>query len=386
MNPSYGLDIFGVSGQNNVNPNKLYSAGNQNVQVPAGFSNPQQITQQVSQKYNAPAPTPQPLAPKPQQQSNNNGSLIDKYRASGWNDINAIIADIAAGGGSKYQNSGGGENLDSVFNPLFQSISEQEGVAGSQYNDALGQIANEDVLGQKRLTEQKEQGEAGFTRDLDRSDKQKVQSLAEIVRYANALKQQGMARFGGLSSAGMAVNDITNQQTMRDIGTVQESYADQVSRINENANAFRKHITDSFDDWYRTVDQKKKEAKTALDSRLAELRSVRFQTESQRAQANINAIQQSQARVADLNKQVVAAQIQVALMNYQAEISQKAALNQVVQSYVPYKDITTPNQISMGGVPQATNYKSQKNPLLQQGEVYDEWGQLFDPYQSQTGA
>lgn len=390
MNPSYGLDIFNT-GNNKTNPNQLSNAGTaqyptfqkpiQGVNVPLGST--AGLTQPVP---TSPSRNPVP-APQPQQSNNNNqGSLIDKYRASGWNDINAILADIAAGGGSKYQNSGGGGvNLDEVFNPLFKSLEGQEGIANSQYSDALNQIAQEQQLGINRLNTQKTDQETDFANDQTTFEQQKDSAMREAVRYVNALKQQGAARFGGLNSAGMAVNDITNQEFLRNQGKIQQSFSDQMLKLSDNRAKFNRYMTDAFDQFNLQVETKKKEAQAELNSRLAQIRNTKYSLESQKAQAQIGEIQKHQANIDAINNQVVAAKIQLALWSYQADQMQKQQYNQIISNYVPYQDVARADtSATLGGVPQATSYKTQKNPLLQQGEVYDEFGQLFDPYQ--TGA
>lgn len=386
MNPSYGLDIFNT-GNNKTNPNQLSNAGVaqyptfqkpiQGVNVPLGSTAGLKAPVPTSPSRNSvPAPTPQP-----QQSSNNNGSLIDKYRASGWNDINAILADIAAGGGSKYNNSGGGGvNLDEVFNPLFKSLEGQEGIANSQYSDALNQIASEQQLGINRLNTQKTDQETDFANDQTTFEQQRESAMREAVRYVNALKQQGAARFGGLSSAGMAVNDITNQEFLRNQGKIQQSFSDQIMKLSDNRAKFNRYMTDAFDQFNLQVETKKKEAQAELNSRLAQIRNTKYSLESQKAQAQIGEIQKHQANIDAINNQVVAAKIQLALWSYQADQMQKEQYSNLINNYVPYQDVARADtSATLGGVPQATNNQVQKKPL--EGEMYDEFGQLFNPYQ-----
>lgn len=117
--------------------------------------------------------TPTPVStPTP---TNDNSDLIAKYKASGWTDINAILADIAAGGGSKFS-SGGGQSLSDYmrsqieggYNDYFSKLNDlysglntqgqaQENIAQNSYNQSIKDLlANkQSSLGDIGLSEQK---------------------------------------------------------------------------------------------------------------------------------------------------------------------------------------------------------------------------------------
>lgn len=113
--------------------------------------------------------------PEPAPQGDNNADLIAKYKASGWTDINAILADIAAGGGSKFS-SGGGQSLNDYmrgqieggYNDYFSKLNDlygglntqgqaQENIAQNSYNQSIKDLlANkQSSLGDIGLSEQK---------------------------------------------------------------------------------------------------------------------------------------------------------------------------------------------------------------------------------------
>ena len=144
-----------------------------------------------------------------------NSSLIDKYKASGWNDINAITADIEAGGGSKFDNVntapvedfsalkgeiGGNwdayiQGIGDLIGGLSPQRQAQEGIAGSQLRSSQGDLGTQFGSGQADI--------ASRISDTEGTKKKNIMDLEENMRnlFQSGSNQLGVMGAGDSSAA-----------------------------------------------------------------------------------------------------------------------------------------------------------------------------------------
>lgn len=285
------------------NFNNVQLSQNQN----GGLSTPQtQPAAKPANPINYGYTTPKQSAPASQpevkgastQQSNPNADLISKYKAAGWNDEAAIKADIAAGGGNKFDNAGdGGINLDEIYNPQFSALAdaqrsleagkaEDETYVGNQYTTGVNKVKAE---------EQDQLGVLG--KDQETFQNSVKSALAEAVRYYNALQQQARARFGGNSSAGMAVGDLGQQEFLRNQGKINEQEIQGLNKFQQEKNRLATYVKGKLDDLDLFKQDAMRQINQNFRSGLAQLNTQKGMLEGEKAKAKIALLQDTQAKV-----------------------------------------------------------------------------------------
>jgi hypothetical protein len=176
---------------------------------------------------------PPPSKP-PSQSPNNNSSLIDRYRQSGWSDMNAILKDIEAGGGSKFNTPSGpspeelyaqqmrGE-IEGGYNNYFSELDRimNQGLANQQ-TAQQGIINNQYTTGVSALQNQETQGLADLGAESVAAEKNQAKNLRDL---SDNLRNMFMAGNVFLGSRGAGDSSAANQYSyaLNKLGTQQRS-------------------------------------------------------------------------------------------------------------------------------------------------------------------
>jgi len=198
---------------------------------------------------NAPSPTP---APTPTPVKNDNADLIAKYQQGGWTDMNAILADIAAGGGSKF-NGGGGSGSDvsdSDVNWIFQDLDNQLGQLGNWKSNQEAAVTN---AGQGQYTAAQENYDTNKSRlEANRAteDMRAKQSLRDLAQNTTDLFDKLALQFGG----GSALRDVLSAATR----SVNQSRGNLMNTRNQGYQAIDAKVAD-LDKVYSTQKDKIKQ-------------------------------------------------------------------------------------------------------------------------------
>ncbi|MBI4036125.1 hypothetical protein HY383_04200 [Candidatus Daviesbacteria bacterium] len=202
--------------------------------------------------YNVPQPAKPAPAPTPAPQQNNSGggSLWDQISPfyQGWpegsaiNDFNSAMGgDInrlrqARGYGSSNSQPDLSAQLDSIYNPLFDTLQQQK----SYINDvslpgALNDLKLQQEQMKRDVEEQKQLGFDTIKTSQGALDAEKTSAFDEALRSYKALQQQSQARFGGRGSAGMAATEIASKEFARQQGANERSYTNQTAKLQDYA-------------------------------------------------------------------------------------------------------------------------------------------------------
>ena len=197
-----------------------------------------------------PAPNPTPV-PTPTQDNNGNSQqdIINAYKAMGWTDVNAILADYKATGGSKINGGSRGgsdpyaqvrSDINSGYDAYFQSLNDQlNGLSGQQ--ESQNQIVDNSYnQGVSDLNLQQTQGDAQFgtqREEIASNQSKNLKSLDENLRnmfmagnvylgsrgagdssaanqYSYALTKQGnQARGDQMTAATKAYSEVQARET-----------------------------------------------------------------------------------------------------------------------------------------------------------------------------
>ena len=181
-----------------------------------------------------------------------NADLIAKYKAAGWNDENAILADIAAGGGSKF-NGGGGSGSDvsdSDVNWIFQDLDNQLGQLGNWKSNQEAAVTN---AGQGQYTAAQENYDTNKSRlEANRAteDMRAKQSLRDLAQNTTDLFDKLALQFGG----GSALRDVLSAATR----SVNQSRGNLMNTRNQGYQAIDAKVAD-LDKVYSTQKDKIKQ-------------------------------------------------------------------------------------------------------------------------------
>jgi len=263
------------------------------------------------------------------QSSNNNQSIVDKYKASGWNDINAINADIAAGGASKFDNSGNGGGTTTnkytstkgdtranqvVSDPNAKADFEASGMNMDEYLSSIDQeaAAQNAMLGQYETTanadklaaEQNLAGQATQLKSTALTGKEDALSAAR--RLYSELQQGYKQRFGGASSAGEAAMALTGNEQQRQMAQTNRGYQDTINQIDQQSATALNTVQSEF------------------RSRLDQINQNRTMVESQRLQARRGALQDLANKAFAIKQQQEAFKQNIQLMQAQIDMQAKA--------------------------------------------------------------
>jgi hypothetical protein len=367
-------------GTNTTDPNKLAIAGtttsalssplpgvNVNLGSTLGLQSPVPINQ-------APVPTSTPSSPTP---TNNNQGLIDKYKASGWNDMAAILGDIAAGGGSKFNTSS--VNYDDIYNPALGVLNDQSNILRNQeYPSQLSDL-------EAATAKQKADLQAGIKKSYEslddqstQNDKNKESALNEAVRYYNALQQRSRAQWGTGSSPGQALSDIGNQEFQRNQARITESWQSSSNSLIK----YRRDVADFALKKDQEIDSEKTRQQTqlkiALDKALNEIASQRAGIEGQKASQKVNdrlaLIQQATSFAQSIQAQALQAKQQLILYKAQEDGKIQEALTALTNN------VPTVQQILYNQQPNTYNTNTTKPVTNLTRKVEDPLDQLLNPF------
>lgn len=289
-------------------------------------------------------------APKPQ---SSGGAPSGGYQVGGWyggrqwdgsrfGDIGQVI--VGGGSNNAVPQSGSSSapsgpsqaEIDSAFNPLFDSLNTAEAGVRSGYDEDVKGVDTRYGTYNKQYEDERGRlmGEA-TDKQTDFNETLKS-ALSDAIKAYNALNQQRISRFGGGSSAGQAVGELAQQEYFKQQGNVQK---EGVRGEREFAKEFA-NIGQFIAQKKSELDMWKEEAlgtlKKNLNSQLANIQMQRGETESAKAQARLSIIQDSinRARAIQDQDKAFRQQLAIAGVNQLQQSSGKTFTPEEIQAYV----------------------------------------------------
>ncbi len=236
-------------------------------------------------------------------------------------------------GGFRVPGGPSAEDISAIYNPLFEELNQQEAAIPGQQktqeelvNQQLSD-AQKAIAGQRALT-----GE-GYTAAEGTVNRQLESGLSEAIRAYNALRQQGISRFGGASSAGAAIGELAQQEFARQQGalqmTTQEQIADLVRQKNQ-ANLFYDQETNAMQ---RDANAQLAKIRSDFSDKLAAVRANRALAESEKTQLRLNMLQQIRENAAAIHNQINQNKLALDTWKYQHDVELRDKLNLATQNY-----------------------------------------------------
>ncbi len=312
---------------------------------------------------------PVPSAPKP---SSGGGSSSGGMQVGGWYggrqwDGSRLgnPGEVIVGGGGGSSNSGGGgyeipsgpsdEELNAMYEPLFNSLNEQMGV-NNQTAQAQQQLIQNSLTNKKgTLATNKQATLDDISAQQEELGVNARSALSEALRAYQGLQQQSMARFGRQSSAGAAVGELVQQEFMRNQGKTFSDLNREEAALGRERVKAQVFYDDTLKTYELEADSQLEGVARWLRESVAQVNSQRGQLESERAAKKMDILQRAKDFAAEINNRRVAAQEQLNQWKQQQDYSfnQQLQLNKQNRYQMPDDAISAPQSSELSA--QATS-------------------------------
>lgn len=239
-------------------------------------------------------------------------------------------------------------DLNSIFDPIFSGLNQQEQTLNQNYAPVEGQIQAQGDLSKQTLADQQAAGMRDLSAQETAAGTRQQDALSSATRLYDELQRGGRQRFGGASSAGEAYQTLTATEQQRRQGDISKSYEQAIQQVN----SYKANLQDKYQTAVKEVtlqtQQAIADAQAQFRDALQSLNSARNQAQSDKATASFNALQDLRNKVYSINQQSM-------------QFAQQLALNH--EASLKYVDQFTQQALqSVGGATNAVN-QSQNQPL-----------------------
>lgn len=292
--------------------------------------------------------------PTPDSQKQNGGWYYNP--ATGSVDRWFTNGSAPSGGTSSSGGNGTGvsnQDLDSIFNPAFDSLNAQEdNLKNVDFPAAQAQIDQSTNELKSNLDTNKQQADQEFATQSSDLSSEKQSAFDQALQSYKQLQQKAGALYGGQSSAGGAANDILNQTYLQQQGGIEQNYAKtQRDLVNHQATVTQFVVSEKA-----RLDQ---EHELQIKQANQQLKDALLQVEMSRNMLN----SQKEAAKVDLVKQTVAQMQQYDAAKFTAQLNLDTWKKQ--QQYLIDNGLA---QANSGAVDVTTN-----NPFNQQASAFDQY-------------
>lgn len=277
----------------------------------------------------------------------NNNDLINKYIQSGWNDMNSILADIAATGGNKFADQGTSgpsqedlqRQVDEIYGLGEAEYARQEQRAREELPNQLGIAEAPFNALQPRLAETLAAGQERIGIGQAETGRQEQNALASARSLFNELRQSSQQRFGGGGSASQAASEIQGRELQRNLRqTRQAAGANRAQLESEMRNLeteFQAQTTQLETQKQASLQQAQMDFRSQLDA----INSGRSQLAQNKSIAKLDVLRELRSRAQQIEDQTrqmtmqlqanavqARQQLQTQLLSYQAEAGKDISL------------------------------------------------------------
>lgn len=225
------------------------------------------------------------------------------------------------------------EELNSIYNPIFSNLDQQQNVLESEKMKDLGMLDQAQADAETALTKQRDANKTEFQASQDTLAKQKDSALSEAIRNYNALRQQSMSRFGSSSSAGLATNELANQEFIRQSGNTEQAAMAEIGKLvrqNTQANLF-------FDEEEARVRREAAAQKTEVSKQytqaLLAIETNRAMAQSEKAARKLAEKQRFNDAISAITNQVAANRLALETWKEQQNYLNNQAINKAQENY-----------------------------------------------------
>lgn len=193
--------------------------------------------------------------------------------------------------------------VEAIYSPLMNYLNQAESAVTSEYQRYVPELEQQYATSLSNIQNQKTQGERELTAQEQAAETRKEDALTAARRLYDELRRGGLQRFGGASSAGQAFTELTAQEQQRQSGNIWQAYQQTL----DNLNKYRANLLDNFAQAQKELELAKTSAlQQAYDNyqnRLNEIRAKKGDTESLKAKALYDELQNLRNQVYQINLQ-----------------------------------------------------------------------------------
>jgi len=201
--------------------------------------------------------------------------------------------------------------IDAIYDPVNSYLSQQEQTISGQQPSVLEAAQNAYNTNLSTLTSSRERGEQQLGEQGIQAQQGKINAEDQSRRLYNELSRGGIQRFGGATSAGQGYGELLGVEQQR----TQAQTAQQYITAKREIDTAKYNLTQDFDNKKMQLQQQKQEAENNIriefENRLMEIKGMKAQAASEKAAAQLGALQ-------DMKNKMY--QLDVANMQYQQQL------------------------------------------------------------------
>lgn len=211
------------------------------------------------------------------------------------------------------QPSGGGSPS---MDPIMQEINNMASANNNYLNDVQSQMQSgfntyqQDAQAQQAA--QQAQLDASRNTSLQTvatneqaAEQRRVDALSAARRLYDELMRSGSQRFGGASSAGQAYSELNAQEQQRRMGGIQSDYNTTMTQFENQKSQIEQQYQASIANLQAQTTQFMNEKRRDFDNKLMEISRMRNETEQNKSQMRLEALQQLRNEVFSVNAQAL---------------------------------------------------------------------------------
>lgn len=205
--------------------------------------------------------------------------------------------------------TGGGDmasQISEAYQPALNALGEYQNAVQSGYEGDVSNVGQQYANTQQATTAQGQQLETSTNQEQDAFNKMLSSAYDDAVRAYNALKQQGINRFGGASSAGQAVGELAQQEFARQQGKTAQQGLQGTQQFATERTKIKNYISQKMNDLDTWKNTALNDLKKNLNDSLANIAMRRGDIEANKTKDKLaalqSAVQQSQ-QIASTDRQ-----------------------------------------------------------------------------------
>ncbi len=196
--------------------------------------------------------------------------------------------------------------ISDAYQPALNALGEYQNAVQSGYQGDVSNIGQQYANTQQATTQQGQQLETSTNTEQDAFNKMLSSAYDDAVRAYNALKQQGINRFGGASSAGQAVGELAQQEFARQQGKTAQQGLQGTQQFAAERTKIKNYISQKMNDLDSWKNTALNDLKKNLNDSLANIAMRRGDIEANKTKDKLaalqSAVQQSQ-QIASTDRQ-----------------------------------------------------------------------------------
>ena len=249
--------------------------------------------------------------------------LGDSTSSSGGSSSGGSSSPAPSGGGDMPQPQGPSqEEVDAIFNPQFDFLSQAEAALRGDQPSALQEAEAEYGQSLNELGVQKTQSEREVGSQETQATQRKESAMDAAARLYNELVMGGRQRFGGASSAGRAFGELSAREFQSQQGDIRTQYETASQQLAAARQKIEENYSMGKERLMLQMNAAKNQIRRDFQNKLLEIQRLRGEAESAKAQMRLEALQA-------LRNQVFAIELQNAQFDRQLEMQRQSGMSTI---------------------------------------------------------